>query len=134
MSKMIAVKNDSDTPKTVAGRTVAPGETRHFPEHEVPAYLREVEQLETVEVANPLKALLDNPIKDVIPTLQALSDDHLSELELIEIAGDDRSGISKAIQEERLRRADLSLNDDENGKEKSGVQTYIDGQNPDVTE
>lgn len=115
----IPITNDGPSPKKVAGRTIMPGATAYFEESTLPRHLRPgSEKLKGVVVENPLQALLGNPIKHVTIALAGLSDDQLDELELLEVAGDDRAGMAKAFQEERLRRADLSLND-ETGSEGS---------------
>jgi len=90
------------------------GETHIFPEHQVPEHLRPgAEEVEDQQIENPLKTLLQNSIKDIAEALPGLSDDQIDELELLEVQDDDRTGMAKAFQEERLRRADLSLDDSE---------------------
>lgn len=121
MSKMIPVKNNSQMPMYVGSFQIAAGETRHFPEHQVPAYLREPEQAEEVVIGNPLALILNNSIKKIVPQLPALSDDQLTDLEEIEANYENRTGIAKAIQEERLRRADLALDAGDNAGEDNNA-------------
>jgi hypothetical protein len=114
MSKMIPIKNNGKMPMYIGSTMIPAGETHIFPEHHVPEHLRPgAEEVEPEQVENPLKTLLENSIKDITEALPGLSNDQLDELELLEVQGDDRAGMAKAFQEERLRRADLALDDGE---------------------
>jgi hypothetical protein len=133
MSKMIPVRNNGKMPMYVNSVMIPAGETHIFPEHQVPEHLRQPEKVEQAVIENPLQALLGNPIKQVTAALAGLSDDQLDELELLEVAGDDRAGMAKAFQEERLRRADLSLNDGpgSEGSDESNTDDGSDNEGPD---
>jgi hypothetical protein len=122
---MIAITNDRKTPRKVANRTIMPGATAYFDKRELPPHLHPSAKKDVVEQVNPLTTLLDDTIKNIIPQLPGLSHDQLTELEEIEANYAKRSGVAKAIQEERLRRADLELNDAENNGDDDNLADVL---------
>lgn len=110
MEKRIPVSNNTQMPIYVGSNMVPPGETRDFPESQVPPHLRPVAQVAETAPApgndgDPLLELLDKPIKEITPLLAALTDDELTRLEAAENAGKTRSTLIAAIAEEKLQRA-----------------------------
>lgn len=135
MSDIIAIKNDEKIPRYIGSTMIAPGETKYFHKSTLPAYLREpTEQVEQAVIENPLLVILVHSIKDIAEIFPTLSAEQLTELEALELEGANRSGLAKAIQEERLKRADLSLNDSNEGGEGlvTGVEAYIREHGSDV--
>ncbi|MEW6647198.1 MAG: hypothetical protein AB1450_08375 [Pseudomonadota bacterium] len=110
MEKRIPVSNNTQMPIYVGSNMVPPGETRDFPESQVPPHLRPAAHVAETAPApgndgDPLLELLDKPIKEITPLLTALTDDELTRLEVAENAGKTRSTLIAAIAEEKLKRA-----------------------------
>lgn len=112
--KLIPVTNNTEAPIYLGSRMLLPGDTRHFPEAEVPAYLRLPEGhvsctgLEAVQPvddeaapggpartpepapADPLQAILAGSPEEIAQRLQAIDDTAvIGQLEDIELAKDD---------------------------------------------
>lgn len=112
--KLIPVTNNTEAPIYLGSRMLLPGDTRHFPEAEVPAHLRLPEGhvsctgLEAVqpvddeaapggpartpepEPADPLQAILAGSPEEIAERLQAIDDTAvIGQLEDIELAKDD---------------------------------------------
>jgi len=106
----IPVHNNTKMPIYVGASMVPPGETRHFPEHQVPAHLRPALAKKAAPAAAPaVTDILDKTIKEIVPLLSTYSDEDLQILKAAEQAGKTRDGIMKAIAEEELRRADARV-------------------------
>lgn len=112
--KRIVVHNPSAMLLYVGSEVVPPGETRDFPESQVPAHLRSAAAPTAPEpVADPLADLLNHPVKAIAAALAersdlgvpVVSDEQLAALKAAEEAGKNRSTLLAAIAEETLRRA-----------------------------
>lgn len=105
--KKIPVTNNTAMPIYIGAAMLPPGETRPFPEHQVPAHLRP-KPIEQAEPESPpaITAILDKSIKEIVPLLPAYTDEELQVLKAAEEGGKTRDGVMKAIVEEELRRAD----------------------------
>ncbi len=103
----IPVHNPGNNPLHVNGAVIQPGETRIFPEHQVPRHLRPgaAEPPPAPEPVDEVLALLDQGVGQITPELPALSDTDLARLEQAEQDGKTRKTLMAAFQEERLRRA-----------------------------
>lgn len=119
MNNLIPVTNNTKNAIPVGSSYVMPGETKHFPEHQVPPHLRPVEQAEPEQKKEqPLLADLKLSIPKITEKLTVYSDEQLAELKAgEESASKSRTGLLAAFAEEELRRA----------KEK------VDDENPDTT-
>ena len=97
------IENPGDSPIYVMGRMIGPkcSETVDVPpdaDDEAPLVIE-------AEPVNPLAELLERPVKDVLPALDAMSDEDLSALEVLESAGKARKGVLEAVLELKLLRA-----------------------------
>lgn len=100
---MKAFKNDGDSPTWVSGRMILPGATELIDvvEDAVADVLPEVVEAKF----DPLPALLEKAVKEIVPALLDLSDDDLVALEDLEQAGKNRKGLLAEVLTERLKRA-----------------------------
>lgn len=103
----IPVHNATAMPMYVAGAMIPPGETRHFPAHQVPAHLRPApKEAEPEAPADPLAELVKRPVKEIEHALSGLSDADLVRLiELDAADGTPRKTLAEEVAEEQLRRA-----------------------------
>lgn len=108
MEKMIPVTNSGENTLFVLGVMIPPGETRHFPESQLPPEHKPAAETEAVEpVASPLDEISAMPISKLELGLPDLSDDELAQLEALENAKEKpRQGALAVIVAERLRRAE----------------------------
>jgi hypothetical protein len=103
----IPVENKTKMPIYVGSYMIAPGETRHFDEEDVPEHLRPAADA-PVEVAaptDPLAELLDGNVATVIAALTDLSLEDIERIGDLEQAGLARKGVLSAVAEELLARA-----------------------------
>jgi hypothetical protein len=119
----VPVENRKSIPMHIAGRTIPPGEVRYFDESELPGYMRQPERVASDEVApesgpDPLLAVLEDSVKDITAQLHTFSDDDLNRLDILEQAGENRKTLVSAIQNERLRRAEIMNDPDLTSVEK----------------
>lgn len=106
----VPVENNGQMPLYVAGVMIPPGETRHFEDDQLPPEFRQSAAVEAEEApADPLLAVLELKVADVVNGLADLSDEELDRLENIEAAGKARKGVIEAVTEERLRRAEKKV-------------------------
>lgn len=118
MEKRIPVINNTSMSIYVGSNIVPPGETRDFPESQVPMHLRladaESNPAETeanIQPEDPLVELLRHKIADVEAALPGLSDTDLERLgELEQLNDNPRKGVLSAIGEEILKRAEAKGN------------------------
>jgi len=117
----IPIENAGDSPLYVGGKMIPPGETMTFEEEELPAEHRPGTPAEPEQApANPLADILALSIAKAVLGLPDLTDDELKELELLEMAGENRKGMLAEIMQETLRRADLAASRQAaNGSEES---------------
>jgi hypothetical protein len=119
------ITNPGNTSRYVAGRLIAPGETRLIPQDELPPNLHEggildQNEPESAEVGgeeqqNPstdqdkaLKELLEQTVPSISEALPKLSAEDLDRLEQLEEAAEKpRKGVLEAVAEERLNRAQV---------------------------
>jgi len=114
MEKKIPVTNNTSMPLYVGASMVPPDETRHFPEHQVPAHLRPTQSQEPVKEPAPdeILALLDGSIPKIAGALPALSDEDYERLIETERTGKARAGLETAFAAEDLRRASAAQDED----------------------
>lgn len=117
MEKRIPVINDTKMPIYVGSNIVPPGETRDFPESQVPVHLRPAPAEDTPAAAeagheeNPLVSLLDQKVDDVKAAIPGLADAEVELLgELEQMSGNPRKGVLSAVAEEILKRAEAKGN------------------------
>lgn len=114
MEKRIPVINNTNMSIYVGSNIVPPGETRDFPESQVPMHLRPADAdsnaAETepdIQPEDPLAELLRHKIADVEAALPSLSDADVERLgELEQLDDNPRKGVLSAIGEEVLKRAE----------------------------
>lgn len=113
MEKRIPVTNNTAMPLYVGSNLVPPGETRDFPESQVPPHLRPAEEATPEEETqtDPLAELLAGSVKDIAEQIGDLSDEDLARLgDLEQLKGDTaRKTLLSAIAEETLKRAEAAL-------------------------
>lgn len=112
MSKKIAFTNTSARVRFVAGQMVAPSETIYVEPRDHPEYTPAPVQRPRKTRTDPVLALLDNAVKDIIPQLPELSDEEFDRLTQGEKDGKTRSSLLKAFDEEYLRRAEAKVDAD----------------------
>lgn len=113
MSKMIPVHNSTEMPLYVSGAMVPPDETKHFPEHQVPAHLRPQQAPAAApEAVDPIAVILAHKAPDIEAMLPGMSDEDLQALKQGEENGKARKGLLAAIAEDELRRADVKAGGD----------------------
>ena len=107
MEKRIDVTNNTAMPLYVGSNIVPPGETRDFPESQVPMHLRTAEESppEAEAPKDAVLELLDSSIPEIVAALADLSDEDLARLKAAEEAGKTRKGLMAALAEEELKRA-----------------------------
>jgi len=121
MDKMIPVTNNTKNAIPVGSSYVMPGETKHFPAHQVPVHLRpRAEPEPQKEQANPLLAVLDLTIPKIKEKLPEYSDEQLQELKAAEEAGKARSTLLEVFAEIELERASARTDDDPGGESTTG--------------
>jgi len=104
----IPVHNDTKHNMHVAGAVIRPGETRLFPEHDVPEkYLPEAKAAEEEKKpeADPIAEIAKGTVAAVLMTLPSLDEEALGKVEAAENEGQKRKGVLEGIAGERLRRA-----------------------------
>ena len=110
------VHNSGKTTIYVAGRSIGPGETRHIPEHEIPATHRhrvagyvdpaDMRDLESMPREFNLEEFRAGALTQIIPLLPDLGSAHLDELQLLEEMQDTpRKGLIDAIEAQRITNA-----------------------------
>lgn len=115
METRIPVTNNTAMPMYVGSNMVPPGETRDFPESQVPAHLRPAaepvaEDLKPSE--DPVAALAAGTVKDAVEQIPGLSLADLERLGELEQLGKARASLLSAISDALLSRAqDAHLND-----------------------
>lgn len=113
----VPVTNTTEMPIYVGGAMVPPGETRHFPAHQVPEHLRpKAPAPARAPEPDTVLALLDGTVADIAGALPGLSDEDLARLRQAEEDGKTRKGVMEAITEEVLRRADARTEGAEAGE------------------
>lgn len=108
MEKRIPVTNNTNMPLYVGSNIVPPGETRDFPESQVPHHLRPQKDepaKEQAAPADPLAELLKGTVKEVTAGLDGLLTEDLETLGELEQLGQARKGVLSAIGELLLGRA-----------------------------
>ncbi len=119
MEKRIPIINTTAMPIYVGSNMVPPGETRDFPESQVPLHLRPQEEAAPAAPEQPadlIADLLKLTVKEVVEAFDALSDEELDRIDELENAdGSPRKTLAAAIAEERLKRA--AANDAPGGNE-----------------
>ena len=102
----VPIENKGAMPIYVGGMMIPPGETRHFAEEDLPPEYRRSAAPPVADVEDPIDALLQGKVSEVIDGLSVLSDDFLARLEAREADGKARKGVLEAIVAERLVRAE----------------------------
>lgn len=107
VEKRIPIHNNTAMPLYVGSNIVPPGETRDFPENQVPPHLRPAPEPEPVPfvVDSVLPSLLDGSVADVIEQFAALSDAAIANLIELEEAGKARKTLLAALNDELSDRA-----------------------------
>ncbi|HQS59974.1 MAG: hypothetical protein B7Y56_03455 [Gallionellales bacterium 35-53-114] len=106
MEKRIPVTNNGAMMLYVGANMVPPGETRDFPESQVPHHLRPAPvEVKEETPADPLASLLDGNVPSVVAALPELSVEQLEKLGEMEQAGGKRKGVLNALAEALLTRA-----------------------------
>ncbi|MCE5182370.1 MAG: hypothetical protein LLG15_11260 [Betaproteobacteria bacterium] len=111
MEKRIAVTNNTQMNMHVGSNIVPPGETRDFPESQVPHHLRPVDAEEPEkkeEQIDLLAEMLSSKVADIIAKIPSLSDADLERLGEMEQVGKSRTTLLSAIAEALLHRAAMS--------------------------
>lgn len=118
MEKRITVHNPTAMPIYVGSNMVPPGDTRDFPESQVPPHLRTDHVEEAAPVTGPdtvLAALIRESVKEVLAKLPELSDADLALLIAMEELGQARKTLldplNKALAERSLDDALAGLLD-----------------------
>lgn len=109
MEKRIPVTNNTAMPIYVGSYTVPPGETRDFPESQVPPHLLPAEPAAEAPAPPPdvVAQLLGGGVRDITAVLADLPDDVLAQAEAAEAAGKARKTVIEAIAAEKLKRASV---------------------------
>lgn len=102
MMVLKVIENPGDSPIYVMGRMIGPKCSEMV---DVPPDAEDEVAPEPAAPANPLAALLEGPVKEVVPALDGLSDEDLAALEVLEAAGKARKGVLEAVLELKLIRA-----------------------------
>ena len=107
MEKRIPVTNNTKMNLYVGSNIVPPGETRDFPESQVPHHLRPatVEEEKVEVIKDLLVELLLANVKDVTAALAGMATADVERLGELEQAGQNRKTLLSAIAEELLNRA-----------------------------
>lgn len=106
----VPVENKGQMPIYVAGTMIQPGETRHFEEDMLPPEYRQSAAVEAEAAPlDPLLAVLELKVSDVVNGLPDLSDEELDRLEMLESEGKARKGVIEAVTADRLRRAEAKV-------------------------
>lgn len=108
MEKRIPVHNNTAMPLYVGGNIVPPGETRDFPESQVPPHLRPAPADEPKpgnDHAAKLAVLLDGSVGDVIEQFSVMTDADLATLIELEEGGKTRKTLIAALNDELSDRA-----------------------------
>ncbi len=109
MEKRIPVTNNTKMNMHVGSNIVPPGETRDFPESQVPHHFRPVEKAEEAPApapqTDPLAELLNGTVKAVTAALPAMADADIERLGELEQAGQARKGVLGSIADVLLNRA-----------------------------
>lgn len=105
--KTVPVTNTTKANLHLAGKVIAPGDTRHIDITMVPDHLLPKERSEEVTEApaDPIVELLSGTVPEVGKALPDLDDEQLNAVEANEKVGQQRKGVLEAITAERLRRA-----------------------------
>lgn len=106
----IPVTNHGKTLLWVGPTMIPPGETRVLPAHHVPPHLRPAPAAAAAPLppVDPVLALLDGTVKEIIAELPLLADADLVRLEAAEHEGNTRKSLMSGIADERLQRAQAS--------------------------
>lgn len=107
--KKIHYTNTTGQRKTVAGMAVAPGATVLVDERDHPDYQPAPVHRPRKERSDPVLALLDNPVRDIIAKLADLSDAEFERLQQGEKDGKTRKSLLEAFDAEFLRRAEAKV-------------------------
>lgn len=130
MSKLIPVTNNTANAIPVGSGYVMPGETRHFPEHQVPAHLRPADEAAPepqIEGTRSIEEMASGTVQEIAGKIPDLNDYELELLRTIEEERDKpRQGVLNAIAEEDLKRADAKA--DSSGDDAEHTE---DGADPD---
>jgi len=102
----IPFTNDEDHAVHIGNKTVPAHETRMVDPSMLPTAHEGNEQAEPEAQSDPLLDILDGNIAEITEALPGLSDDELDLIEQAEVVASNRQGVSKAIAEERLNRAE----------------------------
>jgi hypothetical protein len=108
MEKRISVSNNTKMNLYVGSNIVPPGETRDFPESQVPHHLRPQEESpakEPAAPADPLAELLKGTVKEVVAVLKGMPLADIEKLGELEQAGQARKGVLSAIADIQLTHA-----------------------------
>ncbi len=106
----IPIHNPGKNPLPVGNLTVLPGETRLIEERLVPPHLRPQQEAESVLLPeDPVLALLERTVPEIVAHLPALSDEDYEGLKEAERNGNTRVTLVKAFSEEDLRRANAEF-------------------------
>lgn len=105
--QQIPIENRGKTTIYVGGRMIPPGETRHFPEDEIPPEFRQpAETRAEPAAADPVQEFLAASAAQITGGLDVLSDQFLEAAENAEMGGKARKGVLQALAAERLARAE----------------------------
>ena len=108
MERRIPVTNNTKMNLHVGSNIVPPGETRDFPESQVPHHLRPVIETEKPAEAvpgDPLAELLKGNVKIIVAALNGMLLADIERLGELEQAGQARKGVLSAIAEIQLNAA-----------------------------
>lgn len=107
--KKVPFTNPGPGYRSIGGVMIAPGETRPVDARLVPGYGRKPEERPKKDHSDPVLALLDFPVADIVPELPLLSDAEFDKLQQAERDGNKtRKSLLKHFDEEFARRAALA--------------------------
>lgn len=110
--KKVHYFNDTPQRRTIGGQACAPGATIFVDERDHPNFKPQAKARPKKDHSDPILALLDNPVADIIPELPNLTDEQFELLQQAEKDGNKtRKSLLKAFDEEHLRRADAKVDE-----------------------
>lgn len=118
--RKVAFTNTTASFAHVGGVMIPPGDTRDVDARLVPGYQAEAAGAEPVVPADPLALVLAGKVAEVVAGLEALDDDELDRLMVLEAESDrPRKGVLEAAQTLLLARAAARLDGAGEGGEGS---------------
>jgi hypothetical protein len=108
--RKVPYTNTTGRIRTVARQMVTPGETVYIDERDHPNYkpAKKSTQREPKQHSDPVLALLDNAVRDIVPQLPTLTTEQFDKIQQAERDGNKtRKSLKEAFDLEHLRRAEL---------------------------